>query len=107
VGPDSGAERRAQVLSYSPGGGNSPENGSWVAAGQLATMCPPPPPSRLTPPRCLLLSAPSPRLLLDFRLRRGGGRYRIVTDFHGGWGALQQNIFAAGNFTVKFPSRGV
>lgn len=55
---------RSIVLSYSPGGGNSPQNGSWVAAEQLATM------------------------------------YRIVTDFHGGWGAFQQNIFAAGNFTM-------
>jgi alpha-galactosidase len=54
---------RSIVLSYSPGGGNSPENGSWVAREQLASM------------------------------------YRVVTDFHGGWGALQQNIFAAGNFT--------
>jgi len=56
--------KRPLVLSYSPGGGNSAENGSWVAGGQLATM------------------------------------YRIVTDFHGGWSPLQQNIFAAGNFTM-------
>ena len=26
------------ALSYSPGGGNSPENGSWVANHELATM---------------------------------------------------------------------
>jgi hypothetical protein len=52
------------VLSYSPGGGNSAENGSWVAEGQLASM------------------------------------YRMVTDFHGGWKPLVQNLFAAGNFSA-------
>jgi hypothetical protein len=61
---------RPIALSYSPGGGNSPQNGSWVAAGQLATM------------------------------------YRIVTDFHGGWEAFQQNLFAAGNFTMHDPAAG-
>jgi hypothetical protein len=56
---------REIVLSYSPGGGNSPENGSWVAQHQLASM------------------------------------YRMVTDFHGGWKPLVQNIFAAGNFSGR------
>ena len=30
---------RPITLSYSPGGGNSAENGTWVAREQLATMC--------------------------------------------------------------------
>ena len=31
--------KRPITLSYSPGGGNSAENGTWVAREQLATMC--------------------------------------------------------------------
>ena len=30
--------------------------------------------------------------------------YRMVTDFHGGWRPLQNNIFAIGNFSAAGPS---